>query len=381
MPPTKRKQPESSVTTAPPARPVAVATPAHKRRTQAWTEAEKELVFEKLQNGRAPITEITQHLGGTKSLRQVAEYLEYLHFWSTLLHDPKDPLPEPPEAICDDPLDPVDEQIQENKLQEEARADDFNTKIEAFRRNKLLTQRNKRLSEEGRKYLMFDSEFGDLLAQMVTGSDDAKVPPDTFILLYEILHEFVSRVMREAFAAYTVRRVNKNAPELGAVAILSAESINDVLRKYGYSQGKPPGELMNELVSRYALMPDDGTGASGEPSEAGEPNDPNDSSSNPDRSNSDPDESSESGQPSEQDGPNNDSNESGSDPDEPSQADNADEMEPREHNQPVVEAEEGAYCTLGDDVFVVHNDPVYDNDEDSHCTTPPFSESASSDEE
>ncbi|KAJ1898447.1 hypothetical protein GGI09_005132 [Coemansia sp. S100] len=54
-------------------------------RTATWSRAEKERVFELLQAGLTSPLMITKHMGKTKSLRQVAEFLEYLQVSSTVV--------------------------------------------------------------------------------------------------------------------------------------------------------------------------------------------------------------------------------------------------------------------------------------------------------
>ncbi|KAJ2347599.1 hypothetical protein GGF43_004722, partial [Coemansia sp. RSA 2618] len=66
-------------------------------RTQEWTQEEKDLVLARLSGGRKPLLEITRALNGTKSLRQVTEYIEHLEFWSRVLEKPAGD-PEPPKA-------------------------------------------------------------------------------------------------------------------------------------------------------------------------------------------------------------------------------------------------------------------------------------------
>ncbi|KAJ2322956.1 hypothetical protein IWW51_003983 [Coemansia sp. RSA 2702] len=59
--------------------------PARRTRTAEWSAEEKQLVLAKLSTGRKPLMEIVHALNGTKSLRQVAEYIEYLDLWSRML--------------------------------------------------------------------------------------------------------------------------------------------------------------------------------------------------------------------------------------------------------------------------------------------------------
>ncbi|KAJ2060109.1 hypothetical protein GGI17_003967 [Coemansia sp. S146] len=54
-------------------------------RTATWSRAEKERVFELLRMGLTSPLMVTKHMGKTKSLRQVAEFLEYLQVSSTLV--------------------------------------------------------------------------------------------------------------------------------------------------------------------------------------------------------------------------------------------------------------------------------------------------------
>ncbi|KAJ2631277.1 Riboflavin synthase alpha chain, partial [Coemansia sp. RSA 1694] len=63
-------------------------------RTATWSKAEKERVFELLRLGLTSPLMIAKHLGKTKSLRQVAEFLEYLSVCSALVGSDSDDVSE-----------------------------------------------------------------------------------------------------------------------------------------------------------------------------------------------------------------------------------------------------------------------------------------------
>ncbi|KAJ2758222.1 hypothetical protein IWQ56_002432, partial [Coemansia nantahalensis] len=63
-----------------------------------WIDDEKAVVADALSTGRKSVAELTRRLEGSKSLRQVAEYVERLELWSRVL-GPLDPdMQPPPEA-------------------------------------------------------------------------------------------------------------------------------------------------------------------------------------------------------------------------------------------------------------------------------------------
>ncbi|KAJ1999925.1 hypothetical protein GGI04_002197 [Coemansia thaxteri] len=73
------------------------ASSSHKR-TAAWSTSEKERVFELLQLGLTSPLMIAKHMGATKSLCQVAEFLEYLQVCSVVLGSDSEDVLSSPEA-------------------------------------------------------------------------------------------------------------------------------------------------------------------------------------------------------------------------------------------------------------------------------------------
>ncbi|KAJ1803242.1 hypothetical protein LPJ56_007005, partial [Coemansia sp. RSA 2599] len=143
---------------------------AFSRRVQKWTNEEKNRVLQKLRSGCTSIVEISRYVGETKSLRQVAEYIELLKLQSlTANNGQSDTVPSALRAEnseLDDP-DQTDEAEDVSDSHAEGRhcaAWDV-TNISDGADEYLKT----RSILDARKWMgIFDSKFGTLLAQLVT---------------------------------------------------------------------------------------------------------------------------------------------------------------------------------------------------------------------
>ncbi|KAI8321730.1 hypothetical protein GQ54DRAFT_304584 [Martensiomyces pterosporus] len=242
----------------------AEATPAAKRpahshdhRCSTWTDAEKERVFEKLRRGRVSAVEIAKHVGKTKSLRQVAEYLEYLQFWSHALGD---------HANSDDTGAGSDEECTTESSDEEGTAESSDEEAAALleakaddhdmlKKSKLYSNSIKyvppsRAPAAVRKHNTFNSGFGNLLAKLVYADDRAQVVPTTFIHLYVDLVVFLRKVLVEvAIRSAVTGETNTSymVPRTG----VKKHTVRQALRSCGFDRGKPAPDLLAALLDKY----------------------------------------------------------------------------------------------------------------------------------
>ncbi|KAJ1725081.1 hypothetical protein LPJ53_000732 [Coemansia erecta] len=222
-----------------------------KIRTQKWTRAEKDRLFESLKSGRVSIAKAAQCVGETKSLRQVAEYIEYLQLWSKLIDNmpphkqeaaPRMPAPEAEESdggSSSDMASDADEDCSADVCPEPSTA----------------------------AISMFDQSFADLLAKMCTGDDDAAVDKSTYAALRSILTDFLSSVLKESTYIATISKGTNHADANSTLRLnLHKEAVTESLQACGYGEymyAGDPARPMDRLIAEYlddtvasALLPE-----------------------------------------------------------------------------------------------------------------------------
>ncbi|KAJ1892684.1 hypothetical protein LPJ66_006195 [Kickxella alabastrina] len=356
---------------------------AIRQRTQHWTEAEKERVFEKLQTGRVSITSIAEHVGPTKSLGQVAEFLEYMQLWSRLLPASEEPLPPPPEAECA-PVDPLVSIKEEAKIIMSAHREDKET-IEGFATNEIeILRYMHRLSDTAIRFKMFDTKFGLLLAQMLAGKDETAVAIEAYAELGKALEFFVRKVYKEAISICAFYRPFKFF-DTRKIFSMNKDHINEAVVACGFEVGKPFPVLMNELLEKYvdddvlaelaAQNTSEPIETNGKPSEAIESEDESETSEDSDSGDSDSGDiedggDSEDGEDSEdsEDNENKETTEQSPElsDDKPTTAHNVSSGVPSPPLCGKTDSvafsnsdSDSAVSDIGSDAFVIHDDPSY----------------------
>ncbi|KAJ1860035.1 hypothetical protein LPJ73_001564 [Coemansia sp. RSA 2703] len=108
----------------------------------------------------------------------------------------------------------------------------------------------------GKSIRMFDQEFGDLLAKMCTGDDDATVDKKSYLVLRNILTDFLSSVFKESIdnAAITNNVTKCKNSNSKFRVVLSEEVVNEALQMCGYSEYmrlEDSTTLMDRLIAEY----------------------------------------------------------------------------------------------------------------------------------
>ncbi|KAJ2663958.1 hypothetical protein IW148_002287 [Coemansia sp. RSA 1199] len=151
---------------------------------------------------------ITRALNGTKTLRQVAEYIEYLEFWSRMLEQPVE------EAEFSEAEEASEEQITAEEIQSVQSGKDIDIQVKADA-NALRTERSD----------MIDARQVQRLARRKWINKPVRTLQDTVACLDEALRNFVQHV---------VFHVSVEA-ELAGVAKVQPENISAALRASGLS--------------------------------------------------------------------------------------------------------------------------------------------------
>ncbi|KAJ1966308.1 hypothetical protein GGI12_000151 [Dipsacomyces acuminosporus] len=246
----------------------AVKRPActYGQRSSVWTDAEKERVFEKIQKGKASVAEIARHVGNTKSLRQVAEYIEYMQFWSTVIasdsgveRQAKEEEQEEGEEHAAAFVDNVDSDGKQDGLsisdeERDALAAAESDDREMLQKSALYTASlglaGGQASAASRKYSTFNARFGNLLAKLVLGDDNAQVVPTTFIHMYIDLVLFLRKVLVQV-AVRSAATANADTSYVVPRLLVKKKHVLHALRSCGFDRGKPPADLFATLVGRY----------------------------------------------------------------------------------------------------------------------------------
>ncbi|KAJ2147561.1 hypothetical protein IW136_000029 [Coemansia sp. RSA 678] len=179
--------------------------------TDGWTEAEKELVQTTQSTGRKSLMHITRALNGTKTLRQVAEYIEYLEFWSRMLEQPAD------EAAFAEAEETSEEQITTEEIQSVQSGKDIDVQVKADAQA-LHTERNDTI----------DARHVQRLARRKRTNKSVRTLQDTVACLDETLRSFVQHVVFHVSVEAELAGVTKVQPE-NISAALRASGLSPVL--------------------------------------------------------------------------------------------------------------------------------------------------------
>ncbi|KAJ1799806.1 hypothetical protein LPJ59_001572 [Coemansia sp. RSA 2399] len=358
------------------------STAPHVRSTE-WTSAEKEQVFDILKHGRVPAMTIVQRLGYTKTLGQVADFLDHMEFWATALDTPSARHKRlKTTADCD-----IVESNASYIAYEEDAANRIITKKQLD--SEMTESEQLELKEQQANYdsRVFSKEFVRLLASVTSRGTTVYVGHNAMAKLNVYMVRFLQRVIGDIVARTKI--ASTSASRYRSRGLKVSEAIaRDSLAACGYS-GADLMQSFNDLLDRHVDLSEDEESETTDCS-AAEPNDLSEGESSgdsPDTAESDSDSSeptllsellplpehtqpaeqtqlSEPAQPSEQI--------QSSEPAQPSEQTQLSEpAQPSEHTQ----SSDLKSCPQPPPFVVVYDDPVY------YCDSPTSSARLPSDSE
>ncbi|KAJ2807940.1 hypothetical protein H4R20_001073 [Coemansia guatemalensis] len=223
-----------------------------RKRSEDWSKEEKKVVARALKRGRKSITNVTRELGGTKSLRQVAQFLERREFWSNLLgklpppdnevrsiHEAKEVLPETLDAESIKAQKKIDAKVSELN----ARDDEFRAKVEE--------NKSEIRASHYRYYELIKFEYLDTLLQIIHGKEDCYVAAETVAFLGRTLEEYTRNVMRELITVASQIQNNTFPEESARSNVVNERTVHTALTTCGYLSRKPAHKLAEELIARH----------------------------------------------------------------------------------------------------------------------------------
>ncbi|KAJ2651100.1 hypothetical protein IWW40_001868 [Coemansia sp. RSA 1250] len=192
------------------------------KRTAEWTQSEKDTVLDKLKAGRRPLTELTQALNGTKSLRQVAELVEKLEFWKQI--------------ISQDPEHQVVHEEAEEATGVQILAEDMQaSRLGSEARDALKAQPAKRLKNSASDVIQ--QRTLQRVVRRMARDRSARIPDETFTYVEEQLRGFLRAIVFqlaiEAKLTYTGSGSN------GKTRIIQLEDMKGALQECGFEVPEP----------------------------------------------------------------------------------------------------------------------------------------------
>ncbi|KAJ2450366.1 hypothetical protein EV183_004349 [Coemansia sp. RSA 2336] len=187
------------------------------KRTSEWTQSEKDAVLDKLMAGRKPLTELTRALNGTKSLRQVAEFIEKLEFWKQIISQDQEHQIEHEEAEEASDVQILTEDMQASRLGSEDR-DLLNPQPAKRRKNNVDDVIQQRTLQR--------------VVKRIADNRNIKIDDETFVFVEEQLHGFLRKIIFqlaiEAKLTYMGSRSN------GKTRVIQLEDMRRVLQEHGF---------------------------------------------------------------------------------------------------------------------------------------------------
>ncbi|KAJ2705831.1 hypothetical protein FB645_002112 [Coemansia sp. IMI 203386] len=210
--------------------------PALSRRTHEWTDEEKDRVRQMMQSGSTSVVEIAKYVGNTKSLGQVAEFIEHAQLHLQTFKDTQ--LEQQPSEAGSTDTDGTEETEDDDDIaKDETPIMDTSILADA--------------TDSEPQKAMFDLAFVALLARLVTGNEEATVDKDTYTYMLEELAQFVKTVLVDIFVAKSIQDHTKRNRAKGFIVKLSKTQTEESLKRCGYADMGPRAGLMDKLVSKY----------------------------------------------------------------------------------------------------------------------------------
>ncbi|KAJ1993538.1 hypothetical protein GGI25_002714 [Coemansia spiralis] len=225
---------------------------AESKHTDTWTEEEKEKIFKILEHGRISAMAITRRLGHTKSLRQVAQFLDHMEFYATALDSPEsrrkrfEYLDNEASALH------CAEKVEEDRAAlDEAWSEEQDLKRLESQYRGLLQNSARSVKTAAKKYKVLDHSYSDLLAKIVSGNGDATVSTLSMMELHGYLTEFVRKIIKDVIVrakiacqpTYRYGTKINNIDSAYIKASLAACSAK--------VENRPPKQVFGSLLEKY----------------------------------------------------------------------------------------------------------------------------------
>ncbi|KAJ2083910.1 hypothetical protein H4R24_000440 [Coemansia sp. RSA 988] len=221
------------------------------KRTEDWSKEEKKVVTRALKNGRRSVVNLTKQLRGTKSLRQVAQYLERQEFWSNLLGK----LPPP---------DNQSRSIREAKEVSSKKID-----AECLNTQEVITVENSGLKAQSdafraqvegsageirayhyKHYELIKYDYLNTLLQVIREDNDCSISAEAVTFLGRVLEEYVRNAMREILTVAPQLGYHTFAEKPTDSSVVTKKMVLTALNTCGYSSGKPASKIAEEIIAR-----------------------------------------------------------------------------------------------------------------------------------
>ncbi|PIA15159.1 hypothetical protein COEREDRAFT_88019 [Coemansia reversa NRRL 1564] len=226
--------------------------PTARKRTEDWSKKEKKLVAKALKRGRKSVTSITQQLEGTKSLRQVAQYLETLDLWSHLLGSL--PPPEKRVRLTREAKETSSKTITTENVNAQRAIEAENPKMKAHD-DKFRAQVENSDSEDHKlhykHYELINLENADTLLQIVGGRRDCCISVEAAAFLGNALEEFLINAMREIFTVASQLHCQTFAMGSSSSNIIYERMVHTALTTCGFPPGKSAQLKSDELIAKH----------------------------------------------------------------------------------------------------------------------------------
>ncbi|KAJ2610999.1 hypothetical protein H4S08_003365 [Coemansia sp. RSA 1365] len=226
--------------------------PTARKRSEEWSKKEKKLVANSLKRGRKSVTNITQQLEGTKSLRQVAQYLETLDLWSHLLGSL--PPPEKRVRITREAKETPSETVKAENVNAQREIEAENPKMKAHD-DKFRTQVANSDSREHKlhykHYELINLENAYTLLQIVGGRRDCHISAEATAFLGNALEEFLINVMREIFTVASQLHCQTFAVGSSSSNVIVKRMVHTALTTCGFPPGKSARLRVDELIAKH----------------------------------------------------------------------------------------------------------------------------------
>ncbi|KAJ2752203.1 hypothetical protein H4S06_003975, partial [Coemansia sp. BCRC 34490] len=225
--------------------------------TALWTADEKNQVFEILKHGRVPPMTIVARLGHTKTLGQVAEFLDHMEFWSAALDTPESRHERLKSASMEVSLPRRRDDIMYREEVEEKEEEEED--VEDQREITVLMPTPRRR--------LVDIRYLYLLGFLISGCKLAATERIAEMLKSH-LTAFLQKVISDAIVRSKIASTSGNRHGIGANEI-SRGTVLSSLDACGWrAEGKTPLQTFNDLLDKYvdlsSVDPDSAQASSGD---------------------------------------------------------------------------------------------------------------------
>lgn len=221
----------------------ATGFPVEALRTPLWSPSERNIVLKRVQDGCWSPTEIARQVGPTKSLRQVVEYLEYVHRSSEHIR------------LQEEDLETV--QVTEEKRN---KVDWKRTQARNAFLFKARWHRKNNDTPHYNNYVLFGAKKARFLSQLLsTGSQRILVDDRIHLPLHRALEEFLQKVLKDIITRYVLTKPfvpvsylnNKKVKVDHDCFMVDANCVKQSIVACGFELGVPSAQLCDSLLEKY----------------------------------------------------------------------------------------------------------------------------------